>query len=453
MRSYQLATFATLLLMASNGLAQQRPNIIYVIVDDMGYADLSCYGQKSYKTPNLDRMAAQGIRFTDAYSGSTVCAPSRSTIMTGQHTGHTPLRVNGGGAPLPDEVVTLTEVLKQAGYATGGFGKWGLGDVDTEGVPEKQGFDRFFGYYDQVHAHNYYPSFLVDTGKRYDLNPKLPEAKRHTQNLIFREMKKWIRDNKQKPFFCYAPWTPPHARYQIPSNDPAWLAVKDKPWPMRTRGHAAFNLMVDRHVGELFALLQELGIDDNTIVIFSSDNGASMRNDGTLNSCGPFRGFKRSLHEGGLRVPFIVRWPGKIKPGQVTDLPIYFPDLMPTFADLAGASKLLPKDIDGISFVPTLLTNGKQKRHKFMYWEWGRKRLQRGVRHGQWKLVKKKTKWEVYDLSTDLGETKDLSAKHANLIRIVETWIAKNRTEPPRLIDPRGEGGKAFRTPKVPVSQ
>ncbi len=337
MRSFALSLLAALFLVAGNGFCGQRPNIIYVIVDDMGYADLSCYGQKGYQTPNLDKMAAQGIRFTNAYSGSTVCAPARSTIMTGQHTGHTPLRVNGGGAPLPEEVVTLAEVLKQAGYATGGFGKWGLGDVYTEGVPENQGFDRFFGYYDQGHAHNYYPSFLVDTGKRYDLDKTLPKAKHHTQNIIFGKMKRWIRDNKDGPFFCYAPWTPPHAKYQIPEDDPAWLAVKDKNWPARTKGHAAFNLMVDRHIGELFALLRELGIDDNTIVFFSSDNGASMRNDGTLNSCGPFRGFKRSLHEGGLRVPFLVRWPGKIKGGQECDLPVYIPDQLPTFAQLAGA--------------------------------------------------------------------------------------------------------------------
>ena len=208
MRYHLLSVLAVFFLFTGSVIGgQKRPNIIYVIVDDMGYGDLSCYGQKHYKTPNLDRMAAQGIRFTDAYSGSTVCAPARSTIMTGQHTGHTPLRVNGGGAPLPSEVVTLAEILKQAGYATGGFGKWGLGDVDTEGVPEKQGFDRFFGYYDQVHAHNYYSSFLVDTGKRYDIDPKLPADKRHSQNIIFEEMKNWIRKHKDEPFFCYAPWT------------------------------------------------------------------------------------------------------------------------------------------------------------------------------------------------------------------------------------------------------
>ena len=211
--------------------------------------------------------------------------------------------------------------------------------------------------------------------------------------------------------------------------------------------------MVDRHVGELFELLEELGIDDETIVFFSSDNGASMRNDGTLNSCGPLRGFKRSMHEGGLRVPFIVRWPGHIKSGQVSNLPIYFPDLMPTFAELTGSSKFVPKTIDGLSFAPTLLGKGKQKRHEFMYWEWSRKQLQRGVRHGKWKLVQKKKAWEVYDLSTDIGETKDLAANHGDLIRRVEAWVARNRTEPPRLFDPRGENGKAFRTPKEAVTK
>ncbi len=452
MRCYSIASLVVLLVAAGSSSCEQKPNIIYVIVDDMGYADLSCYGQKGYKTPNLDRMAAQGIRFTNAYSGSTVCAPARSTIMTGQHTGHTPLRVNGGGAPLPDKVVTLAEVLKRAGYATGGFGKWGLGDVDTEGVPEKQGFDRFFGYYDQVHAHNYYAPFLVDTGKRYDIDPKLAPNKRHTHNIIFQKMKEWIRKHSDGPFFCYAPWTPPHARYQIPEDDPAWLAVKDKPWPARTKGHAAFNLMVDRHIGELFALLKELRIDDNTIVFFSSDNGSSMRNDGTLNSCGPLKGFKRSMYEGGIRVPFIVHWPGKIKEGQVSDLPIYFPDLMPTFAELAGASKSVPKDIDGISFVPTLLAKGKQRKHEFMYWEWGStKSPRRAVRHKNWALVQQKQGWEVYDLTKDIGQTKNLADQHPKLIRTVDAWVRRTRTVPPPLVDPRGKDGKAYRTPTVAV--
>ncbi len=450
-----------------------RPNIVFIIVDDMGWADLGCYGQKAYSTPNIDRMADEGMRFTDAYSGCTVCAPARSTLMTGLHMGHTQVRGNSGGIPLPDDAVTVAEVLKRAGYACGGFGKWGLGDLDTPGVPEKQGFDEFVGYLDQVHAHYYYPDYLIDTGKKVPLPgnkgfygkhkgsggmPVETDGVKHqfTHAIIFDRMKRFIRGNKGRPFFCYAPWTPPHARYEMPETDPAWQAVKDKPWPGRVKGHAAFNLMIDRHVGEVLGLLKDLGLDEKTIVFFASDNGASMRNEGTLDSSGPLTGHKRSMHEGGIRVPLVVRWPGKVPSGRVTDLPTYFPDVMPTLCDLAGATPRMPEAIDGLSIVPTLLGRpGEQKRHDFMYWEWSRRyspqgkaeKLRQAVRHGNWKALRHDhTKpWQLYDLSEDLAEKRNLAEAHPDVVKRIDAWVQATRTDPPPQIEPPSPKGKRYR--------
>jgi arylsulfatase A len=451
-----------------------RPNIIYVIVDDMGYADLSCYGQKAYQTPNIDRMASEGIRFTEAYSGCTVCAPARSTLMTGLHMGHTPVRGNTGGIPLPSNAVTVASVLKKAGYTCGGFGKWGLGDLDTEGVPEKHGFDEFFGYYHQVHAHYYYPDYLIDTGKKYPLpgNQGFYDSQKNqrggmseksdgkqrqfTHTLIFDRMKQFIRVNKENRFFCYAPWTPPHARYEMPESDPAWQAAKDKPWPVQAKTHAAFNLMIDRQMGELFDLLQQLGIDNNTIVFFCSDNGASNRFDGTLNSSGPFTGFKRSMNEGGIRVPLIARWPEKIKAGQTSNFPTYFPDFFPTATELAGASKQQPQDLDGLSIVPTLLGNtSQQKIHEYMYWEWPKynwgKQIftgnMQGVRHKKWKLLRHDhtQPWELYDLSSDIQEKQNLAAKHPDIVKQIDAWVKANRVEPDQQIEPKRPKGMRYR--------
>lgn len=451
-----------------------KPNIIYIIVDDMGWADLSCYGQKAYSTPNIDRMAAEGIKFTNAYSGCTVCAPARSTLMTGYHMGHTSVRGNTGGIPLRASDVTVAQVLKKAGYQCGGFGKWGLGDLDTDGVPEKHGFDEFFGYYHQIHAHYYYPEYLIDTGEKVPLPgnknfyekfkknevgmPSETEGKdpQFTHKLIFDRMKKFIKKNKDKPFFCYAPWTPPHARYEMPKDDPAWQAVKDKPWPNNAKGHAAFNMMVDRHVGEVLELLDELGFEDNTIVFFVSDNGASHRFDGTLNSCGPLTGNKRSMHEGGIRVPMLVRWPGKIKPGQVSELPTYFPDFMATAAELAGVQTHVPVDTDGMSIVPELLGNtDKQKEHNYMYWEWPKYNwgkneyhgMMQAVRHGKWKILRhdEKQPWELYNLENDLSEKNNLAKEHPDIVKKLDQWAKKNRTDPRPQHEPKKPKGKRYR--------
>ena len=446
--------------LAAAAESPERPNIVFIMVDDMGYHDLGCYGSKTIKTPRLDAMAAEGVKFTDAYSGATVCAPARSTLMTGYHMGHTSVRGNSGGIPLLDEDVTVAEVLKKAGYACGGFGKWGLGEVGTAGVAEKQGFDVFFGYYHQVHAHSYYTPYLWRNSQRVALpgndGRKGPNYSHH---VIFRENLKFIRDSaaggsKQgRPFFCYCPWTPPHAKYEFPADDPAWAPYKDKPWPNAAKVAAAMDTMIDRHVGEILDLLKELKLAEKTIVFFCSDNGAAQRFDGVHNSCGPMRGSKRSMQEGGIRTPMIVRWPGKIKPGTVSDLPWYFPDVMPTLAELAGAARHVPAGIDGISILPTLLgekaAGRKQKPREYLFWE---HRGTKAARMGKWKAILPVTrkgrkgpvvkgKLRLYDLSKDIAEKNDLAGKHPDTAAKMEAIIRQAWTEPrPQREPPRPKG-------------
>ena len=434
-----------------------RTNIVFIIVDDMGWADLGCFGSKHIKTPNIDQMAAEGMRFTQAYSGCTVCAPARSVLMTGLHMGHTSVRGNTGGIPLLDEDVTVAEVLKKAGYTTGGFGKWGLGEIGTTGVPEKQGFDEFFGYYHQIHAHDYWTPYLWHNSEKVPMTGGKGTAQRYSHNAIFMRTLDFIRRNKDRPFFCYAPWILPHGKYQIPESDPAWQMYKDKPWPQNAKVAAAMDTMLDRHVGELLSLLKELNIDERTIVFFVSDNGAALRFDGVLDSSGPLRGFKRSMYEGGIRVPMIVRWPGKIKPGRASDLPCYFADVMPTFAELAGASQHMPSKTDGLSIVPTLTGKDKQqKKHEFLYWEWHRynwgKRknihhgLMQAVRMGDWKAVRHSSDipFELYNLIADIGEKNNIAAKHPDIIAKIEKYIETAHTDPRPQIEPKKPNGRQY---------
>ena len=441
----------------SGKASKDKPNIVFIVVDDMGWADLGCYGSKQIKTPNIDTMAAQGVKFTDAYSGCTVCAPARSVLMTGKHMGHTSVRGNTGGIPIRDEDVTVAEVLKKAGYATGGFGKWGLGDVGTAGVPERQGFDEFYGYYHQVHAHDYYCDYLWRNSVKVPMTGEPGSMERYTHNRIFEQTLNFIRKNKGRPFFCYAPWTPPHGKYQIPADEPAWKMYKDKPWPQNAKVAAAMDTMIDRHVGELLGLLKRLGLDERTIVFFCSDNGAAVRFDGVLDSSGPLKGFKRSMYEGGIRVPLIGRWPGKIKPGTKSSLPCYFTDMMPTFAELAGAEQYVPDDIDGLSIVPTLLGKPKKQQiHDALYWEWGRYNwarkqevpggLMQAVRMGKFKGVKQKgdTAWELYDLTKDIGEENNIAAQHPDIVAKIKRWVKANRTPARRQIEPKKPNGKRF---------
>lgn len=431
-----------------------KPNIIFIMVDDMGYHDLGCYGSKMILTPNIDKMCAEGIKFTDCYSGASTCAPARSTLMTGYHKGHAPVRSNTGGVPLFPEDVTVAEVLKKADYATGGFGKWGLGNQGKQGAAEQQGFDLFFGYYNQYHAHSYYNTHLFRNSERVDLETHTHNAiyynngepvkkyTRYDHYAIFDETVKFIRENKDRPFFCYAPWTPPHGYWMIPEDDPAWALYRDKPWDRAAKVAAAMSSMVDRHVGEILALLKELGIDERTIVFFMSDNGPEPIVGEPLNSNGELTGAKWTLNEGGIRVPMIVRWPGTIKAGQVSDLPWYFPDVMPTLAELAGVSSETPKDIDGISIIPTLLGVGKQEKHKYLFWEEGGGRA---VRMGYWKGIGKQGAVRLYDLSKDIGEKNDLAAQHPDIAKqigdiMVEAWVEpRSQQDDGRYPAPRGK--------------
>lgn len=456
--------------------AEAQPNIIFVMADDLGYGDLSCYGQTAFRTPYLDLMAAEGMRFTDAYSGSTVCAPSRSTLMTGLHAGHTSVRSNTGGVPLEEGDVTVAEVLKAQGYATGGFGKWGLGDLETSGAPEKQGFDRFVGYYHQVHAHSYYPDYLIDTGTRLPLpensavRAQHPEGGaigsgangeegRFAQEVIKEAMFEWIRENAAGRFFCYAPWTLPHGRFEIPASSPAWQQVKDRSWSAEAKGHAAFVLMLDQAMGELFQLLRDLKIDDNTVVFFCSDNGPDQRYEGELDSAGRFRGAKRSLYEGGLRVPLIVRWPGVVGRASVCALPVYFPDMMPTLAELAGVESGLPADMDGASFAPVLHhRDDLQIVHDVLYWEWTPVRWAedarldltntvQAVRMGNWKAVRQNpaAAVEVYDLTGDPGETRDVADEHPMIRDEAQRVMTALHTDMRPQAEPERPAGQAYR--------
>ena len=399
--------------------AGRKPNIIFIMVDDMGYHDLGCFGSKTILTPNIDRMCAEGIKFTDCYSGDTVCAPARSTLMTGLHKGHTPVRGNSGGIPLFPEDVTVAEVLKRSGYATGAFGKWGLGNQGKDGAAERQGFDLFYGYYNQWHAHSYYRTLFRNSEV---VNREL----RYTHHAIFEETIKFIKESADQPFFCYCPWTPPHGAYQIPDDEPAMAAYKDKPWPKDAKVVAAMDSMIDRHVGEILALLKKLGIDEETIVFFTSDNGAAKRFDGVHDSCGKMTGQKRSMNEGGIRVPMVARWPGKITAGRVSDLPWYFPDVMPTLAELAGASKDVPKGIDGVSIVPTLLGKGGQKAREYLYWAQGSTQPgTQAVRIGRYKGIGSAQGVRLYDLSKDIGEENDLAEKLPDIAKRIQNIMAK----------------------------
>ena len=442
---------------ASSPEAEETPpNVIYVIVDDLGTKDLGCYGSENISTPNLDNLAENGLRFTQAYSGNTVCAPARSTLLTGQHMGHTPVRGNTGGISLPEDVFTLGDMFKTQGYATAGFGKWGVAEIGMAGVPEKQGFDQFFGYYHQIHAHDYYPEYLYQNSQKVEMPGMENDSASYTAYRIFDEMKQFIIENQNQPFFCYAPWTLPHGKYVIPSSDPAVELYKDKDWKQSYKNYAAMVSLLDRQLGELIELLKSLGVAENTLILFSSDNGGG-REFADYQTNGELRGFKRDLYEGGLRIPMIAYWPGKIPANTELDLPVYFPDLMPTFAEAIDADENLPDNIDGQSFYPWLLDPQKTYEDRHLYWEyphydWANQvypdsQFKQAVRFGKWKMVRtgKDKKWELYDLSTDVSEEKDIAESQPELIAQFERWIIENRVDPPVQIEPERIDGKPFR--------
>jgi len=435
---------------------RKKPNIIFILADDLGYGDLGCYGQQKIATPNLDQMAAEGMRFTDHYAGSTVCAPSRCALMTGLHTGHCYVRGNReakpmGQTPLPDETVTVAELLKQAGYVTGLIGKWGLGGPGSTGAPNKQGFDYFYGYLCQRHAHNYYPEFLLRNEEMVTLkgnkvaNPQPDgagvaiERAQYSHDLLTEEALAFIPRNKDRPFFLYLAYTIPHANneagqegMEVPSLEP----YADKDWPQPQKGHAAMITRMDRDIGRLFATLAELGLDENTLVMFSSDNGPHREggnNPDFNDSNGPLRGIKRDLYEGGIRVPMIARWKGVIKAGSVTNHVSAFWDFLPSCCELVGVKT--PSGLDGISMVPTLLgQDNKQKRHEFLYWEFHEQGKKQAVRMGQWKGVRLNVEKnpdgpiELYTLKEDVAEEHNVAdqypqivAKIANYMKIAQT--------------------------------
>ncbi len=464
---------------ADDPASDRPPNIILVMADDLGIGNLGCYGSRAIRTPNLDRMAAEGMRFTNAYSGCVVCAPARSVLMTGMHMGHTSVRVNSGGVPLLDADVTIAELLRQRGYVCGGFGKWGLGDLATEGAPERQGFEEFFGFYHQFHAHLTYPEYLIDTGRKVEypanrgfhvpfggerpaarfapeLNPETGLPLRYAHYEIFERMKAFIRANRQRPFFCYAPWTPPHGRYLIPETDPAAAEYRDQPWSATARVFAAMTSMIDRQMGELFALLRELEIDDRTIVFFCSDHGPVFRFDGELDASGPYRGFKRSMYEGGLRVPLLVRWPGKVPAGSTSEHVCYFGDFFLTVCEIAGIDQGIPEALDSVSFWPALLGQPeRQAEHEYLYWEWSiynwRNRRwgnsMSAVRQGDWKIVRHRQDqpWELYDLAADPLESTDLAPGHPEQVAELAALAERARRPPRPQIEPDKPEGQRFR--------
>jgi len=430
-----------------------KPNIVFILADDLGYGDLGCYGQQRIMTPNIDRLAEEGMRFTDHYAGSTVCAPSRCCLMTGLHTGHAYIRGNRqaskqGQEPIPAETVTVAELLKKAGYTTGLIGKWGLGGPGTPGHPNRQGFDYFFGYLCQGHAHNYYPEFLYRNGEkvrlegnkvkpsdRYDGAGVAYERKQYSHDLFVKEALSFVERNKHRPFFLYLAFTIPHANneagkkgMEVPSDAP----YTDRDWPRQQKNHAAMITRMDRDVGTLMKLLKELGIDDDTLVFFTSDNGPHREGGADpefFDSNGPLRGIKRDLYEGGIRVPMIARWPGKIEPGSVTNHVSAFWDFLPTAGELAGFEA--PEGLDGISYLPTLLGK-KQKKHRFLYWEFheGRSSKQ-AVRMGGWKAVRNALSkpLELYDLSVDVGEKNNVADEHPDVVKEIEDFLKTARTE------------------------
>lgn len=455
--------------------ALRNPNIVFILADDLGVGDLGCYGQQKIRTPNLDHMAAEGLRFTQFYSGSPVCAPSRCTFMTGKHSGHGWVRDNRevqpeGQAPIPADSVTIARVLKARGYATGAMGKWGLGPPDSEGDPNRQGFDLFFGYNCQRQAHNHYPTFLRrnDQVLKLEGNTGGATGKQFSHDLMEAETLRFIRDHRQDPFFLYVPFTVPHLALQVPEDSLAEYLGKwdDPPYtggngylphPHPRAAYAAMVTRLDRSVGRILALLKELKLEEDTLVVFASDNGPTYDRLGGsdsefFNSAGGLRGLKGDVYEGGIRVPLIARWPGKIRPGRTSGVPAALWDLFPTFCEVSGSAP--PRDLDGVSLLPTLLDRKEQARHPYLYWEFASYGGQQAVRLGDWKGVRRdmrkgNMRLELYNLAQDPAEKHDLAGERLELVQRIE-GIMKEAHTPSALfplpgVDAPARPGKASR--------
>lgn len=456
-----------------------RPNVVFILTDDLGYGDLGCYGQKKIRTPNIDRLAAEGMRFTQHYAGNAVCAPTRCVLMTGKHPGHAFIRDNwemtgneefAGQLPIPSSERTVARALQEAGYATGAYGKWGLGGVGSSGDPLRQGFDHFFGYNCQRQAHNYYPAYLIRDDKNVTLdNPAiklhtcLPKGadtnnpasyaafvgRQYAPDLIAEEARRFIRENKDRPFFLYFPTTAPHLSLQVPEDsvaeyrgqwpDPPYLGGRSYVPNFTPRAtYAAMITRMDREVGRLMALVKELGLDEKTIFVFESDNGPLYdKLGGTdtefFDSAGPFKGRKGALYEGGVREPLIVRWKGQIAPGSVSDRVVGDEDWFATLLELTGQKNVAPPSTDGISFAPTLLGQAQTPR-PFLYREFPGYGGQQSVRMGDWKGIRTKLtakgtnantplRLELYDLSRDIAETHNVADQHPEILARMETLL------------------------------
>lgn len=455
-----------------------KPNIIFILADDLGYGELGSYGQQKIRTPFLDKLAAEGIRFTQHYSGSPVCAPSRCTLLTGKHTGHAYIRNNDemsergdvwhdpeleGQRPLLPDTVTIGTLLQTAGYTTGAIGKWGLGGPGSTGEPNRQGFDHWYGYLCQRVAHNYYPTHLWRNGEKHLLegneyfypHQRLPDGRdpydmssyaeysgrQYSMDSMAEEALDFIRANRENPFFLYLPFPVPHVSIQVPEDSLREYegAFQETPYtgdrgylphPAPRAGYAAMITRMDREIGRIIALVSELGLDENTLIIFTSDNGPTF-NGGTdstfFDSAGELRGLKTMLYEGGIRVPLIARWPGMIEPGSSNDHISAFWDFLPTFTKLAGIDA--PDDIDGISLLPSLLGRPlRQQEHEYLYWEHG---VKQAVRLGDWKAVRMRVDRdiELYNLADDIGEQRDVAASNPDVIAMVADIMMNGRTE------------------------
>lgn len=470
----------------------QKPNIVFILADDLGYREMGCFGQEKIKTPNLDRLAKQGMKLTQHYSGNAVCAPSRCVLLTGKHPGHAFVRANKstppeGQWPIPESEVTIAELMKRQGYVTGAFGKWGLGGPESTGRPLNQGVDRFFGYNCQAHAHSYYPSYLWDNEEHVALKnvPEVPghaslakgadpadpksydpfKGQDYAPDRIHEQALKFIRDHHEEPFFLYYPSVIPHVALHVPDEDlkPYLdLGWKDPPF---TRGagygytphftpraaYAAMITRLDRYVGNVLRTLDELGIADNTLVIFTSDNGTTHLGQEVdynfFKSVGELRGLKGSLYEGGVRVPTVVRWPGKVAAGSSSDFVSGFEDWMPTLLDSLGAKSDVPNGVDGVSLLPTLLGE-KQAERDYLYREFPSYGGQQTIRVGDWKAVRQgmtkgNLEVELYNLAEDIGESRNVAKEHPELVSKLTKMMSDVRTpstEFPLLpIDPKSK--------------
>jgi arylsulfatase A len=454
-----LLSVCTLALGHFSAFSQVKTNVVFILADDMGYGDLGVYGQKLIKTPNIDQLAANGIRFTQFYAGTSVCAPSRASLMTGLHTGHTPIRGNfeikpEGQLPIPDSTFTLGELFKKAGYTTGVFGKWGLGYPGSEGVPNNQGFDQFYGYNCQRESHNFFPDHLWENTNRVNLRNTLTSQEQYAPAMIQEKAMAFLTNNRNQPFFLFLTYTLPHAGLQLPAGDQVfesykkkfketpetisknWNGVGYQPQAYPKAAYAAMVIKLDQYVGEVVKKLKALGIEKNTLIVFTSDNGPHREGGNKpefFNSSGGFRGIKRELYEGGIREPMIVNWPGKIKKNTVSSHIGAFWDFMPTFASLLQVAP--QTNTDGISILPALLAKGTQEQHPYLYWEFHEDGGRQAVRLGNWKGVRlnvmkdRNAPIQLFDLAKDPKETTDLSAANPKLVNQISKMMKDAHTE------------------------